>query len=469
MAPRLSAPACAAFLAIASTPGLAFAFDLAQAFQEALANDALVASARSQLAATREKVPQAQAGLLPAANANAAMSRQYIDTNLSPSREFTSQNYSVSMSYPLYRLQNVETLEQSKLSVAIGEAQLALAQQDLMLRVSQAYFDVLGAQDNLETIRAQKRAITEQLASAKRNFEVGTATITDQQEAQARFDLVVAQEFAALNDLEVKRAALGLLIGKPTPELKVLRPGVRLQPTQPAREVEWTNSARSDNLTVQQARVAAEIAGREIDKQRYAFRPNIDLVGSLGYSKSATSALVGVNAASASVGVQLTMPLYTAGGIDARIREAIALRDKSQSDLENARRVAEQAARQAFLSVNSGLSQVTALEAAEKSSQLALDSNLLGYQVGVRINIDVLNAQQQLFTTRRDLAKARYDVLLNGLRLKSTAAALSVDDLRAIGGLLDTPKSGSPGQASVTPVAPPAMDVRPSGTGSGRR
>ena len=170
--------------ALAGLQAPAFAMDLTQAYQAALANDAIVASARSQLDAVRQKVAQARAGLLPGVSAASSISYQVSETSAAPSREFTSQNYSVQLSYPLYRLQNIETWEQSKLQVAIANAQLGAAQQDLMLRVSQAYFDVLTAQDNLATIGAQKRAISEQLASAKRNFEVGTATITDQQEAQ---------------------------------------------------------------------------------------------------------------------------------------------------------------------------------------------------------------------------------------------------------------------------------------------
>ncbi|MEK9774983.1 MAG: TolC family protein, partial [Quisquiliibacterium sp.] len=189
-------------------------------------------------------------------------------------------------------------------------------------------------------------------------------------------------------------------------------------------------------LTVQQASLAAEIARREIDKQRYANRPTLDLVGNLGHSRSSSAQFIGVSVNAASVGVQFAMPLYAGGAIDARVREAIALQAKSQSDLENARRQADQAARAYFLGLSSGLAQVNALKAAEKSSQLALDSNQLGYQVGVRINIDVLNAQQQLYTTRRDLAKARYEVLLNGLRLKASVGELAEKDLARAGALM---------------------------------
>ena len=461
MLERPSLAACALVLAL--LPGTGFATDIVQAYRDSLANDTIVASARAQLVATRERVPQARAGLLPRVDANANLNLTTFDTNLAQRRDFDSQNYWISLSYPLYRRQNTEAFEQSKLGATLAEYQFEAVQQDLILRVSQAYFDVLAAQDTLETIFAQKRAISEQLASAKRNFEVGTATVTDQQEAQARFDLVVAQEFAANNDLDVKRAALAQLTGKVVPELKVLRTGVTLQGPQPERQTAWTDVARSNNLVVQQARVAAEIAEREIDKQRYGHHPTLDLVGSTSYFKGGNTQLPNdFNSNSAQVGVQFVLPLYQGGLVDARVREAVSLREKAQQDLENARRQAEQAARQTFLGVNSGLAQVQALEAAERSSQLALDSNLLGYQVGVRNNIDVLIAQQQLYTTRRDLFLARYAVLVNGLRLKATVGALSEQDLQAVAALLDVPQpANGTGGAAPSPTAAPTPTPAP--------
>ncbi len=414
----------------------AFATDLVQAYRDALGRDALLASARAQLGAARSRVPLARAGLLPSASLSASVNRQKVETNVSPTRDFSGQSYAVAASFPLYRPQNWESLEQGKLAEKISEAEYSQAEQDLMLRVAQAYFDVLGAQDNLTTIRAQKRAISEQLSSAKRNFEVGTATVTDQQEAQSRFDLTVAEELAIENDLDVKRATLALLVGKPIGTLYTLRSGVKLEGPQPAGEDFWTENARQNSFYVQQALIGNELARREIVRQRLARHPTLDLVAQVGYAANPASSSIGVNATSALIGVQLAMPLYSGGAIQARIDEAIANNDKAGADLEVARRGAEQAARQTFYGVRSGLAQVNALEAAERSSQLSLDSNLLGYQVGVRINIDVLNAQQQLFSTRRDLAKARYDVLVNGLRLESTAGALTEEDLQKVGALL---------------------------------
>ncbi len=420
----------------------AHAIDLLQVYQEALANDAPYASARATLTAGQEKATQGRAGLLPTVGVGGSYNRSDFNSTSSGipvSRNFSSNGYTISLSQPLLRLANWEQYQQGKLSVAVSEAQFAQAQQDLIVRVAQAYFDVLAAQDALASVQAQKSAITEQLASAKRNFEVGTATITDTHEAQARFDLAVAQEFAAQNDLEIKRTALQQIIGKPAGELATLRPGLRLTPPEPAVVDTWVQSAEQQNYGVLGQQLALEIAQREIKRNRAGHLPTVDLVASRNHNNQTGSTLsaVGSVADVNTIGVQWNIPLFSGFAVDSRVREAIALEDKSRSDLENARRVAAQGARQAYLGVNSGLAQVKALEAAEISSQSALDSNRLGYQVGVRINIDVLNAQQQLYSTRRDLAKARYDTIVNGLRLKSAAGALKEEDLAQINALLN--------------------------------
>jgi len=308
----------------------------------------------------------------------------------------------------------------------------------LIVRVSQAYFDVLAAQDALASVQAQKAAITEQLAAAKRNFEVGTATITDTHEAQARFDLAIAQELAAQSELEIRRHALQQIIGKPAGELATLKPGVKLSAPTPADINKWVTSAEQQNFGVVSQQLALEVAQREIKKNRAGHYPTLDLVASRSRSNQTGSTLTatGGTSDSSSVGVQWTIPLFAGFAVTSKVRESIALEDKARSDLENARRTAAQGARQAFLGVNSGLAQVRALEAAEVSSNSALESNRLGYQVGVRINIDVLNAQQQLFTTRQNLAKARYDTLVNSLKLKSAAGTLKEEDLVQVNSLL---------------------------------
>ena len=407
------------------------ALDLQQVYQEALANDPVYASARATLAAGQEKTPQGRALLLPQIAAAGGRARQ----ELSSGTTVYYNSYGISLTQPLFDWASWEQYQQGKLVSAVSETQFAQAQQDLIVRVSQAYFDVLAAQDTLASVQAQKVAITEQLASAKRNFEVGTTTITDTHEAQARYDLAIAQELAAQSDLDIKRNALRQIIGKPAGDLAGLRPNVQIIPPNPAQIEPWVESAEQRNYGVLGQKLNLEIARREIGRNRAGHMPTVTLQVGRDYNERATS-ITNPPGYSNSAQVRWTLPLFSGFGTTSRVREAIALEDKAQNDLENVRRTSAQVARQAYLGVTSGLAQVKALEAAERSSQSALDSNRLGYQVGVRINIDVLNAQQQLYTTRQNLARARYDTVVNGLRLKSAAGSLTEADLAQVNGLL---------------------------------
>jgi outer membrane protein len=297
----------------------------------------------------------------------------------------------------------------------------------------------LAAQDTLAFVKAQKTAVAEQLAAAKRNFEVGTSTITDSREAQARYDLVVAQEIAAENDLRVKRLALDQLVGRSGTAPLPLAAPVNLPAIAPDDVAPWVAQSENAHPGIRQARAALDIAALETRRAQAGKQPTVDLTGQYQLARSpSTSALSSGNVRTntASVGVQFNLPLYTGGALENRIVEAAALEDKARTDLEAARRTVAQTTRAAFFGVVSGLGQVKALEAAEASSQSALDANKLGYQVGVRINIDVLNAQSQLFQTKRDLAVARYNVLVGGLRLKQASGVLKAEDLSAIDALL---------------------------------
>jgi outer membrane protein len=418
------------------------AADLIQVYQQALANDATFASARSSLTAGQERITQGRSGLLPSISASGtnlrnsgdATSSEFLTGNMVKNdTNYHSNAYTVSLAQPLYNWAAWQTYQQSKLAQATAEATFAQAQQDLITRVAQAYFDVLTAQDNLTSTQAQKVATTEQLASAKRNFEVGTQTITDTHEAQAAYDLVVAQEFAAINDLENKRTALSVIIGQVPGELAPLRTGVTITPPSPAVVDPWISSAESQNYAVVAAGLNVEIAKREISRNRAGHLPTLNLVASSTHQgQTGGGSTVNNNA----IGVSWSVPIFSGFAVTSKVRETIALEDKARNDLEATKRAASQNARSAFLGMNSGLAQVKALEAAEVSSKSSLDSNKLGYQVGVRINIDVLNAQKLLYSTQKDLAKARYDTIMNGLRLKSAAGSLKEEDLAPINALL---------------------------------
>ena len=304
---------------------------------------------------------------------------------------------------------------------------------------AQAYFDVLAAQDSLTFVKAQKAAVAEQLASAKRNFEVGTSTITDTREAQARYDLVIAQEIAAENDLRIKRIALDQLVGKPDSQPRPLALPVAMPALQPDNVGEWVQQAQASHPGIAQAKLALDIAKLETDKARTGHKPTLDLYGNYKISQANGSVLSATDSRSntATLGLTFSVPLFAGFAVQNRIKETLALEDKARSDLDIQQRKATQDTSSAFFSVLSLQGQVKALEAAEISTQSALDANKLGYQVGVRINIDVLNSQSQLFDTKAKLAKARYDVLLTGLRLRQAAGSLKAEDLIPINALLN--------------------------------
>ena len=424
----------------------AAAQDLQQVYRDAKAYDAQYASARYALQAGLEKLPQGRALVLPTLGLNASTTTNHL--GLSPygpnpipqsGRTFYNRNYQLSFSQPVFRPQNWLQFDQAEQQVRQAEATFGQAGQDLIVRVAQAYFDVLAAQDTLALVGAQKTAIGEQLAQAKRNFEVGTATITDTHEAQARFDLSVAQEISAQNDLDNKKKALSQITGKDYVALKPLRGLVQLSPPNPNSMNDWVALAEKQAYPVAIQDAATQIANLAARISRAGHYPTVDLVATYGQTEQTGSTITGSSAQLnlGTIGLQLAVPLYQGGAINSREREAAANYEKAKQDLENARRSSVLLTQQSYLAVINGIAQVRALDQALISSQSALDSNKLGYEVGVRINIDVLNAQQQLFSTRRDLAVARYNTITSHLKLKAAAGSLREEDLEEVNRALE--------------------------------
>jgi len=424
-------------LACLATAGVGAA-DLMDVLRQAQTTDATYSAARASWQAAQERLPQGLALLLPSASitANTQYNDRTIDfrNNTSTSGRFNSNALALSVSQPIYRPQNRIQYEQAKVQVAQSDHQLSLAMQDLILRVSQAYFDILLAQDNVEFAGAQKTAIGEQLAQAKRNFEVGTATITDTHEAQARFDLVTAQEIAAQNELESRKRALQQIIGTNAPPLAPLGPKFSLTPPEPSNMDAWVEMAQASSLQVQIQRAVEAFAAKEVDRNRAAHHPTLDVVGS--YTDSGTGSGqqggVGNDIRAAVIGLQLAVPLYQGGAVNSRVREAQSNLERARQDLEAARRAVALNTRQAYLGMTSGIAQVRALQSAVTSTQSQLESTRLGQEVGVRTGVDVLNAQQQLFSARRDLAQARYNYILSSLRLRAAAGRLDDNDIAQV-------------------------------------
>jgi outer membrane protein len=436
---KLSRTAFGVLLALGISP-VAGATDLLEIYHAAQGQDAVFAAARAAREAGREKLTQGRALMLPSVNLNANSTFNDIDTQYKgatflPSgvTRYNTHGYGVTLVQPLFREQNWALYTESELQVAQSEAQFKVAEQDLVLRVAQAYFDVLIAQDSVHLAAAQKTAIAEQLEQAKRNFEVGTATITDTHEAQARYDLIVAQEIAAQSNLEVSRRALQQLIHAVPGELNPLGAAFQFEPPQPASVDKWVEEAQLNNHQIAIAQAAAQLAEKEVDRNRGGHLPTVDLVANYSNTTSNGSTFgVGSDVRAKSVGVQLNMPLFQGGATQSRWREAEANRERARQELENARRNVELQTRQAYLGVVNGIAQVQALQQALKSSESLLGASKLGHEVGVRTNLDVLNAQQQAYSTRRDLYQAEYNYLLSRLRLKAAVGGLAEADLSKV-------------------------------------
>lgn len=421
------------FLAVQAAWGA----NLSAVLQLARENDAQYAAAQEAYKAGLEKLPQGKALLRPSIGMTANYRHNDTDSSASGQTQNQSHGIGLTLTQPLYRKQNMETLEQAKLQVLQAEQSLKVAEQDLQLRVARAYFDILQAEDVLETARAQKQAYAEQLAQARKSFEVGAATITDTHEAQARYDLTTAQEIAALNDLEVKKRSLEQIINRDAPPLAGLNEKAVMRAPDPVGMDAWVKQAESDSLAVILGQTGQELARREVEKQKGGHFPTLDLSASYSDNRNqASGGVTGIDSKSGVIGLEFALPLYQGGATASRIREAAANLEKSRHELTNARRQAALDTRQAYLGVISGSAQVKALEQALVSSEAQLKSTKLGLEVGVRTRVDVLNAQQQVYTTRKDLAAARYQTLIAGLTLKAAVGALRDDDLKALDTLL---------------------------------
>lgn len=421
--------------------------DLVHIYRSAQASDTQYAAARASWAASQERLPQGLAGLLPSVSVSAFTQSNDRDITARDGTKnntsFNSNSAGVSLSQPVYRPENFQAFEQAKTQVAQADVVLAQSAQDLILRVAQAYFDVLLAQDTVAFAEDQLKAIGQQLEQAKRNFEVGTATIVDTKEAQSRYDLTRATEILTKNDVELRKRQLELLIGQPAPGLSPLGKHFKPEPPNPNNLEKWVGLAAEGNLQVKVAERSLTFATQEVERTRAGHLPTVDAYASYtdAGSGSPTTAsgggFVGNDTKTTVVGVQLAIPIYQGGAVSSRVREAVANQEKARQDLENARRTGELTARQTFLSVTTGRAQIQALEAALVSSESSLASTQLGQEVGVRTQVDVLNATQQVSQTRRDLAQARYAYILALLRLKAAAGTLTEADIVAVNAWLD--------------------------------
>ena len=436
-------PASVGLMACLVTPG-AQGQDLMSIYRLAEQRDPVIAASRHALESAQEKLPQARAGLLPNLSLTGSNGQQHGQGafNGAPfvDREVRNWAWTLQLTQPLWRAAAWEALGEAAAWLRQAGAQHALAQQDLVLRVAQAYFDILAAQDAVAVADAQIKAVQEQQVAAQRAYDVGSATITDLHEARARLDLAQAQRVAARGDLESRQAELERILGAPTEQVAPLDMGATLPQPDPRDAAPWVAQAQAQHPSVMMQGAALEAAGRSVLRVKAEHQPTLDLTASHGADFSSgtisSPADIATRTRSTRVGLLLTIPLYAGGGTQSRVREAASNRQRAEDELEAARRTAAAQARQAFTGVTTALAQCDALASAVQSSRSALQANEVGYRTGTRINIDVLNAQQQLYSAQRDLAKARYQALMQGLRLKAAAGVLTPDDLAAVNGML---------------------------------
>jgi len=420
-----------------------FAGDLLEVFRLAQQKDPTYQAGRYALEAVQEKLPQARANLLPQISASDGRSRsngQYL-FGIPPEseRNINASNRTLQLVQPLIRAQYWETYSQAEYQIEQASAQFALVEQELVLRVAQAYFDVDVAKESLKVADAQVLAVKQQLDLNKKGFASGTNAITEVHEAQARFDLARSQRVAAKNDIDSKVAELEKIVGVLPPNLNCLKTDAASSLPEPNDIQVWVSQARENAPAVRVQRAAVQVAEKEIAKNRAGHLPTLDLTVSYGRNYSSNSSSTPLDYESRSrasqVGVQLNVPLYSGGMVSSKVREASAQMYQAKADLETAQRQAATSARQAYSGVENGLAQVEALTSAIESSRQAVKGNQMGLKLGTRISVDVLNAEQQLYTAQRDLIKVRYEILLQGLKLKAAAGMLSETDIFALNSL----------------------------------
>ena len=447
--------------------------DLIQLYQEAAFSDPVLNAARFNYQASKELYWQGLALLLPQANATPSGTRYYqhgvntttVSPNAGNSRVFDQKSYTVTLTQPLFNVGALEAFKQGDLNTKIADMRFFLAQQDLIIRVSQAYFDTLTSQDNVELYRNKKDLIKQQLEIAQAKFDAGLATIVDVNTAQAALDLANSQEIAAQADLIVKRGVLEQLVGRPVGPIKPLVKDAKIDgvlkdpyaknkdskgmpiadsvnPQLPPGQTldDWINQAETANFNVLAGQLSVSLAESTYRASQALNYPSLNFVGTSGYNTSNGTpnsyTPANTNVYNNTVSLQMTIPLVSGGFNSSVIRQNAALVDQAKANYDNARRTAAQSTRTAFTGFYGGLASVKAFEAAERSTNSALESSKLGFQVGTLINLDVLLSLDTVITTRSQLQQARYSTILNAIKLKASAASLTDEDLIAINSLL---------------------------------
>ncbi len=434
--------------ALCVLPGVASAATLLEIYQQAIQSDPLIHEAEARRLAALEASPQARGVLFPQVsfsggytessfeNPSAFFGDQLVDLDV----ESETTDWTFTARQTLFRWDQIVGLRQADKRVARAEADREAAQQDLIVRVTQRYFDVLAAEDRLRAIHANRTAIARQLEQAKQRFEVGLIAITAVQESQAAFDQAIADEILAKRQLATAREFLREITGEYISDLDAPGDDLPLNSPDPASESAWIDLALSQNLALTSARLDERLARDEISSRRNGHYPTIDLVARAGSTDSTDTRVIdGLGFPSIdsenttdSISIEFNVPLFSGGVTSSRVREAVYLHRASMENLQRVTRETERQTRDAYLGVLSEISRVQALEQAVESSRTALEATEAGFDVGTRTIVDVLNSQFALFQAMTNYQQSRYDYILNVMRLRQAAGTLQVQDLEAL-------------------------------------
>ena len=416
------------------------AADLMDIYQEAVDQDAQYAAARAEHRAAQEKIPQGRAGLLPTISLSGILRRELLNTSRGPEVTNDRSGMTITATQPLFRMENFVAYEQSKIQVMQADSQFIIAAQDLILRVAQAYFDILIAQFDVRVEEDQKKAIERQLKQAKANFEAGNSTIVDTNEAQARFDLTVSRLIIARNTLEVNKRKLQKITGRYPSVISRLHKNhdANLFVLKYTNLEDWLAVAEQNSLTIRVQRSVLKIAEHEVERAKAGHYPTLDLVALYSDQKGVGGSITGrgIDLTSKQIGLELNVPIFSGFAVQSRVREALANQERVLQDLNNTYRDTELKVSQEYLNTTNGMALVKAQTEAVRSSQSQVESTKLGQEVGIRTEVDVLNAQGLHSIARRDLGRGYYNLLISRLRLEAEAGELDEEDLVQINEVL---------------------------------
>lgn len=409
------------------------AFDLNRIYQLAEQQDIQLMIAQSQLQSVSTTLTQAQSANRPQINLSAGAAYSDQDNSLTADDTLTNLTYAVNLKQNLYNTEINATKDVASANINKAEADYKAARQDLLVRVTEAYFNILSAGDSVAFAQAEKKAIARQLEQAKKRFEVGLIAITDVKEAQASYDLSVSQEIVANNTLDNTKEALQVITGEPLTEtLATLGEALDLVIPEPANAKQWVEQAKKFNLSLVSAEAELIAASENRKIARSGEKPTVDFLASYQGAQIDSDNNGGFDTSDLSLSVQLNMPLYTSGRTGAVIEQSEANYATAQNNLLLQKRLIAQQTGTAYLAVVAGIAQVNALKQALNSTTAALDATQAGFDVGTRTSVDVLNSLRETYRSRRDYASARYAYLINTLKLKQAAGTLSQEDLNAI-------------------------------------